>query len=73
MSLKPGHWNSNYPSGKWEHDIPTEFIDLDEILAWCRREFIDYATCMRYEVYNNRAKFIFYDNQDYVSFLLRWA
>jgi hypothetical protein len=73
MSLKPGHWNSNYPSGKWEHDIPLEFLDLDEILAWCRREFIDHATCMRYEVYSNRAKFIFYDNQDYVSFLLRWA
>jgi hypothetical protein len=54
-------------------DIPLEFADLDEILAWCRKEFIDYATCMRYEVYNNRAKFIFYDNQDYVSFLLRWA
>jgi hypothetical protein len=50
-----------------------EFVDLDEILAWCRREFIDHATCMRYQVYNNRAKFIFYDNQDYVAFLLRWA
>jgi hypothetical protein len=73
MSLKPGHWNSNYPSGKWEHDIPLEFADVKEIIAWCQREFIDYATCMRYEVYNNRAKFIFYDNQDYVSFLLRWA
>jgi len=73
MSLKPGHWNTNYPSGKWEHDIPLEFVDVDEILAWCRREFIDHATCMRHEVYNNRAKFIFYDNQDYVSFLLRWA
>ena len=73
MSLKPGHWNSNYPSGKWEHDIPTDFADLEEILAWCQQEFDDYATCMRYETYNDRLKFIFYRNQDYVAFLLRWA
>jgi hypothetical protein len=73
MSLKPGHWNSNYPSGKWEHDIPTEFAELDKILAWCQEEFEDYSTCMRYETYNNRIKFIFYTNQRYVAFLLRWA
>ena len=73
MSLKPGHWNSNYPSGKWEHDIPTEFADLKQILVWCQAEFKDYETCMRYETYNNRIKFIFYSNQNYVAFLLRWA
>ena len=52
MSLKPGHWNSQYPTGKWEHDIPLEFVDLDEILAWCQREFIHYAINFQFLPYN---------------------
>ena len=73
MSLKPGHWNTNFPSGKWEHSMPADFANLDEVLDWCEREFPDYATCMRYVVYDNKNHFIFYNNQNYVAFLLRWA
>ena len=73
MSLKPGHWNSHYPPARWEHDIPIEFANLDKVLEWCQREFDDYETCMHYTTYYNRIHFVFYCNQDYVAFLLRWA
>jgi hypothetical protein len=73
MSLKPGHWRIQHTSGKWEHDLPTEFANLDEILDWCRKEFPDYETSMRYTTYYNRINLVFYKNKDYVAFLLRWA
>ena len=53
--------------------MPAEFADLDKVLDWCKREFPDYATCMRYAIYDNKNHFIFYNNQNYVAFLLRWA
>lgn len=53
--------------------MPADFADLDKVLAWCEQEFPDYETCMRHMVYNNKNHFIFYRNQDYVAFLLRWA